>query len=322
MKHIRKIGLLVFCCTHTIHSFALPKDSAGLAAYANQLNTGSHIQNQNINQNQSNIHIQSYELVNQPRYGGFKTIHYSGKNYPKQPTKIKELSSNQPVTNDLASKELSSNQSVTSDSVSKELSSNQSVTNDLASKGLSSNQSVTNSSSKVGLGTFYATSFSNSRQPQPQSQFYNQANYLGYVPGRVATLNCVISAAHQEGVPLHVFLGIHSMERGRNGQTVQNKNKSLDMGQFQVNTIHFKKGGMFQHIDRNHATNDGCFNASLAAKLLRDRLNSKRISNDFWFRAAGYHSWTPALNYKYQKGLIKYANQWQNWLSLQGIQSR
>ena len=140
-----------------------------------------------------------------------------------------------------------------------------------------------------------------------------------YVKGRVADLSCVIAAANNENVPLYVFLGIHSMERGKNGQTVGNKNKSLDMGQFQVNTIHFNRGGVYSHIDRNHATTDGCFNAALAAKLLKMQLSQTNRSNDFWTRAAAYHSWTPSYNAKYKVGLIKYSNDWKNWLLKNGI---
>lgn len=140
-----------------------------------------------------------------------------------------------------------------------------------------------------------------------------------YVKGRVADLNCVMAVAKNENVPLYVFLGIHSMERGKNGQTVGNKNKSLDMGQFQVNTIHFNRGGVYSHIDRNHATTDGCFNAALAAKLLKMQLSQTNRTNDFWTRAAAYHSWTPSYNAKYKVGLIKYSNDWKAWLLKKGI---
>ncbi|WP_436899559.1 transglycosylase SLT domain-containing protein [Acinetobacter gyllenbergii] len=138
--------------------------------------------------------------------------------------------------------------------------------------------------------------------------------------GRKATLNCVIQAARNEGVPLFVLLGIQSKERGENGQI----NASNDLGHFQINTQHFKSGGMFSNIDMNLARNDGCLNATLAAKVLRSRLQSN-MSIDFWTKAAAYHSWTPHLNAVYRngtsknKGLIEYSMQWKKWLELNGI---
>lgn len=163
---------------------------------------------------------------------------------------------------------------------------------------------------------------------RPASHTYSQTqyanNYDQIVLGRIATINCVAHAARAEGVPLYVLLGIHSKERGTNGQTAKNKNASIDMGHFQINTIHFKRGGMFENYDKNHANNDGCLNARLAAKILRNRLNTN-TSKDFWTRAAAYHSWTPHYNNIYkngthkQPGLISYSNQWKSWLQKQGV---
>lgn len=165
-------------------------------------------------------------------------------------------------------------------------------------------------------------------QPTVRSVSYTQPqydhNYDQIIPGRVATLSCVIHAARSEQVPLYVLLGIHSKEYGQNGQTAKNKNSSLDMGQFQINTIHFKKGGMFENYNQNHVRNDGCLNARLAAKILKNRLLTKP-STDFWTRAAAYHSWTPQYNNIYKHGtkkhpgLIAFSNQWKNWLEYKGI---
>ena len=137
-------------------------------------------------------------------------------------------------------------------------------------------------------------------------------------------MSCVIHAARSEGVPLYVLLGIHSKERGTNGQTAQNKNRSLDMGQFQINSMHFKRGGMFENYNSHYVRTDGCLNARLAAKILRNRLTTKP-STDFWVRAAAYHSWTPSFNAIYrngttkQPGLVAYALEWKKWLERKGI---
>ena len=158
--------------------------------------------------------------------------------------------------------------------------------------------------------------YANFQQQPPQTQ----SNQYQAQAGRKATLNCVIQAARSEGVPLFVLLGIQSKERGENGQI----NASNDLGHFQINTQHFRAGGMFSNIDMNLARHDGCLNATLAARVLRSRLQSNG-SADFWTKAAAYHSWTPQLNAIYRngtlknKGLIEYSMQWKKWLELNGI---
>lgn len=167
----------------------------------------------------------------------------------------------------------------------------------------------------------------NSKKPQQvnyanfqQQPLQTQSNQYQAQAGRKATLNCVIQAARSEGVPLFVLLGIQSKERGENGQI----NASNDLGHFQINTQHFRAGGMFSNIDMNLARHDGCLNATLAARVLRSRLQSNG-SADFWTKAAAYHSWTPQLNAIYRngtlknKGLIEYSMQWKKWLELNGI---
>lgn len=167
----------------------------------------------------------------------------------------------------------------------------------------------------------------NSKKPQQvnyanfqQQPLQTQSNQFQAQAGRKATLNCVIQAARSEGVPLFVLLGIQSKERGENGQI----NASNDLGHFQINTQHFRAGGMFSNIDMNLARHDGCLNATLAAKVLKSRLQSNG-SADFWTKAAAYHSWTPQLNAIYRngtlknKGLIEYSMQWKKWLELNGI---
>lgn len=167
----------------------------------------------------------------------------------------------------------------------------------------------------------------NSKKPQQvnyanfqQQPLQTQSNQYQAQASRKATLNCVIQAARSEGVPLFVLLGIQSKERGENGQI----NASNDLGHFQINTQHFRAGGMFSNIDMNLARHDGCLNATLAARVLRSRLQSNG-SADFWTKAAAYHSWTPQLNAIYRngtlknKGLIEYSMQWKKWLELNGI---
>ncbi|MCP0917771.1 hypothetical protein MUB04_14645 [Acinetobacter indicus] len=136
-----------------------------------------------------------------------------------------------------------------------------------------------------------------------------------------ATIQCVIDAANKHNVPAHVLLGIGSKEYGRNGQTVRNTNASYDMGHFQLNTIHFRKGEAFSHINIEDARWRGCYNAELAAWHLNRQLTRKgKEGVDFWTRAGGYHSWTPGPNRTYvygtakSKGLKHYSQEWLVWL--------
>jgi hypothetical protein len=136
-----------------------------------------------------------------------------------------------------------------------------------------------------------------------------------------ANIRCVIEAAKKHSVPPHILLGIASKERGKNGQTVKNSNDSYDLGHFQLNTIHFQPGQVFGHINLEDARWRGCYNAELAAWLLNRQLTLKsKQGEDFWTKAGGYHSWTPKYNRIYvygtakNKGLIHYAQEWDNWL--------
>lgn len=137
-----------------------------------------------------------------------------------------------------------------------------------------------------------------------------------------ATIQCVIEAANKHNVPAHVLLGIASKEYGRNGQTVKNTNASYDMGHFQLNTIHFRSGEAFSHINMEDARWRGCYNAELAAWHLNRQLTRKgKEGVDFWTRAGGYHSWTPGPNRIYvygtakSKGMKQYAQEWLTWLN-------
>ncbi|WP_173912923.1 transglycosylase SLT domain-containing protein [Acinetobacter sp. Marseille-Q1618] len=156
------------------------------------------------------------------------------------------------------------------------------------------------------------------QSPYAQSVRYSNPQYQEQSSnnGSKASLSCVIQAARSEKVPLYVLLGIQSKEMGQNGQV----NASNDMGHFQVNMQHFRGNGMFNNVDMNQARTNGCLNAQLAAKVLRNRLATTNMSNDFWVRAAAYHSWTPKYNAIYRngtnktKGLIALSMQWKNWL--------
>lgn len=132
-----------------------------------------------------------------------------------------------------------------------------------------------------------------------------------------ATVDCVIEAANKQGVPANVLLALASIEAGKNGQvSQQNKNGSVDLSHFQINTGNWDRGGEFAkypEITKEAVLWRGCYNAELAAWLLRKRLDEP-TGQDFWTRAANYHSKTPQFNAVYRRKLIPLAVQWGKWL--------
>lgn len=129
---------------------------------------------------------------------------------------------------------------------------------------------------------------------------------------------CVQQEAYNHQIPLAVLLAINSIERGNTGQSVANTNKSQDLGAFQINTIHLPMIAQKFKGSKEDVMNRGCFNARIAAYLVREAIHHpKKQHLDFYTRAAGYHSWTPKFNQLYRKKLIVYTKQWQSWLCQQ-----
>ena len=130
-----------------------------------------------------------------------------------------------------------------------------------------------------------------------------------------ATVECVVEAANRQGVPANILLAISSIESGKNGQLVKNKNGSTDIGHFQINTIHWGPKGIFtKHgINKDDVRWRGCYNAELAAWLLRQSLDEK-TGQDIWVRAANYHSKTASRNAVYRKKLEPLATKWGRYL--------
>jgi len=143
----------------------------------------------------------------------------------------------------------------------------------------------------------------------------NQNFSYGYHP---ATIECVILAAQRQGVPPNVLLGVASIEMGANGDRLSNTNKSVDLGHFGINTIHFQPGEPLAKagIRPEDVATRGCYNAEVAAWLLAKHLREQRGEN-FWVWAANYHSTTPKLNAIYRQKLIRFSGQWGRWLRYQ-----
>lgn len=148
--------------------------------------------------------------------------------------------------------------------------------------------------------------------------FPGLAHAEGFYSTQPATIECVVEAANRQNVPANILLAISSIEYGKNGQLVKNKNGSLDIGHFQINTIHWGKNGVFTRhgIKKEDVQWRGCYNAELAAWLLRRSLE-ENTGQGFWVKAANYHSKTPKNNAVYRKKLIPLAVKWGQYLESQ-----
>lgn len=128
-----------------------------------------------------------------------------------------------------------------------------------------------------------------------------------------ATISCVIAAAQAYKIPPALMLAVASVEGGKNGTASRNTNGTYDLGHFQLNTAHWKKGGFFAEYDMERARWDGCLNAHMASRLMRWQFDN-RASRDWWTAAASYHSTTPRHNARYKKVLMAKTREWESWL--------
>ncbi|MDR1945674.1 MAG: lytic transglycosylase domain-containing protein [Desulfovibrio sp.] len=112
---------------------------------------------------------------------------------------------------------------------------------------------------------------------------------VAVAPTRALSMDCVMDAARENGLPLAALVGILAAEGGKTGEAVCNKNGTWDLGAFQINTVHVnalqEKGMPSETVLR-----DGCVNAHAAAWLLRREY--ERTGN-IWAAIGAYHSRTP-----------------------------
>jgi soluble lytic murein transglycosylase-like protein len=134
---------------------------------------------------------------------------------------------------------------------------------------------------------------------------------MDYTP---ATIECIIAAADYQKVPANVMLAIISVEGGKNGQAVRNKNGTYDLGHMQINTATYKAEIAKYGININEIRYNGCKNVEVAAFLLAKRI-SENPKSDYWVRVAGYHSKTPFYNTIYKQKIIPLAHIWAEWLN-------
>lgn len=117
---------------------------------------------------------------------------------------------------------------------------------------------------------------------------------------------CLMMAAQTYNVPPAVMLGIMRVEGGRVGQAVgPNQNGTYDLGPMQINTLWVKELSRHWNVSYNTAftmvKDDACINVSVAAWILRQRLNE---SGNLTLAIAHYHSKTPKFGYVYARKVI------------------
>ncbi len=134
-----------------------------------------------------------------------------------------------------------------------------------------------------------------------------------YYATRPATVDCVIAAARRQRVPANVLLAIASVEAGRHGQVRANRDGSVDLGQFQINSVHLPRLARYG-IRADDLRLRGCYAAELAGWMLANEVR-RGGRGDWWSRAARYHSATPYYNAVYRSRLIAAADVWGRWLA-------
>lgn len=130
------------------------------------------------------------------------------------------------------------------------------------------------------------------------------------------TINCVLRAANEYQVPGNVLLAIGSVEGGKEGTASRNDNGTYDLGVFQINTAHWRSGGIMSQagISQLDIRDNGCYSARVAAWLIRSRVDESKGKKSYWTAVADYHSKTPKYNAKYRKKLVSYSVSWGKWM--------
>lgn len=118
---------------------------------------------------------------------------------------------------------------------------------------------------------------------------------------------CLMVAAQNYQVPPAVLIGIMNVEGGRVGQEVgPNRNGSYDLGPMQINTTWLpelsRRWGVDQTTARRWVRDDPCVNVTVAAWILRQRIND---TGHLLGGIAGYHSMTPHIGAGYASRVVK-----------------
>lgn len=122
---------------------------------------------------------------------------------------------------------------------------------------------------------------------------------------------CSVQAATHYGIPPHIMLAVTSLEGGKPGQAVSNKNGSIDYGPMQINTSWLTT--LQQYGIKSSDVQNGCYPYELAAWRIHRHIT--KDNGTLWEKVANYHSYTPRYNATYRSALESQASYWNAWLS-------
>ncbi len=117
---------------------------------------------------------------------------------------------------------------------------------------------------------------------------------------------CIAGAAAYQGVPAVLLQAIAWNEsRMRTDAVAHNKNGSVDLGAFQINTIHLPRLAL-EGIRQQHLM-DGCVSSYVAAWHLRRQIDKYGYT---WQAIGAYHSATPQHNERYRNQIYQTLRSW------------
>ncbi|EGI16326.1 putative transglycosylase SLT domain protein [Escherichia coli M605] len=134
------------------------------------------------------------------------------------------------------------------------------------------------------------------------------------VSGLIPVYMCLIQAAKFNHIPPEVITSIISVEGGKHGLAVKNKNNTEDLGIMQINTgvwlplvskVFFKSDDIKAY---QVLKNDDCFNIEVGAWILKYSITLE--GGELWEGVGRYHSNTLRL----KKGYIRKVKEKYNYL--------
>ena len=109
-------------------------------------------------------------------------------------------------------------------------------------------------------------------------------------------IECINQAATSYHVPATLILSVLSIENGRIGSAIRNRNGTFDYGPMQINSVWLPQLQAYGY-SQEQLQYDPCLNVAAGAWIL-----SQKIANASspWQGVGDYHSKTSRLNYSYQ----------------------
>jgi len=119
-------------------------------------------------------------------------------------------------------------------------------------------------------------------------------------------IECINQAAVAYFVPAKIILSVLETEGGKPGLAKPNKNGTVDYGPMQINSIWLPKIEPYGYT-RAQIQYDPCVNVMVGTWILSSKIASTiedKKNADYWRGVAGYHSFSPKLNARYQHKVL------------------